>query len=215
MSGWRTRRKRLHFVDALSVMNKVLSNIPSEIPVGTTILYPTETVYGLGCRYDDDDALKAIYRLKGRDGKVPVALIASERSWVEEHFHLPPTAAALMNAHWPGPLAMLLKPIDPEHFRNVIHEGFVGVRVSGSAVSRALAEACGGGIVSTSANLSGEPTPLSWRQCPASIREGVSLVIDGGELAKAPPSTLIRFDESGAVEVLRQGSVQVNPHASA
>ena len=67
-------------------MNKVLSNVPPEIPVGSTILYPTETVYGLGCRYDDDDALKAIYRLKGRDGKVPVALIASERSWVEEHF---------------------------------------------------------------------------------------------------------------------------------
>ena len=214
MSGWRTRRKRLHFVDALSVMNKVLSNVPPEIPVGSTILYPTETVYGLGCRYEDDDALNAIYRLMGRDCKVTVDLIESERSWVEEHFELPHTASTLMDAHWPGPLAMLLKPIDPEHFRNVIHEGFVGVRVSGSPISRTLAAACGGGIVSTSANLSGEPTPLSWQQCPGSIREGVSIVIDGGELAKAPPSTLIRFDENGAVDVLRQGSVRVDQYAS-
>ena len=78
----------------------------------------------------------------------------------------------------------------------------------------ALAAACGGGIVSTSANLSGEPTPLSWQQCPDSIREGVSIVIDGGELVKAPPSTLIRFDENGAVDVLRQGSVRVDQYAS-
>ena len=191
-------------------MNKILKTVPPEIPVGSTILYPTETVYGLGCRYDDEEALASIYRLKGRDSKVPVALIASDRSWVEAHFQLPHSATALMDAHWPGPLAMLLKPKDLERFRNVIHEGLVGVRVSGSRVSRDLAAACGGGVVSTSANLSGEPTPLSWQQCPSSIQEGVSLVIDGGELVAAPPSTLIRFHETGGIDVLRQGSVRVN-----
>ena len=70
-------------------MNKILKTVPPEIPVGSTILYPTETVYGLGCRYDDEEALASIYRLKGRDSKVPVALIASDRSWVEAHFQLP------------------------------------------------------------------------------------------------------------------------------
>ena len=54
---------------------------------------------------------------------MPVALIASDRSWVEEHFSFRTLPTALMDAHWPGPLAMLLKPKDLERFRNVIHEG--------------------------------------------------------------------------------------------
>ncbi len=190
-------------------MNKVQSSVPKEISFGSTILYPTETVYGLGCRYDDGEALQAIYSLKGRDKKVPVALIASEEHWVERHFQVPACASPLMKAHWPGPLAMLLRPKAPQLFQNVVHEGFVGVRVSGSTKSRELAAACGGAIVSTSANLSGEPTPLHWQQCTQSILDGVSLIIDGGALDAALPSTLIRFNGESEVEILRQGPVRI------
>ena len=92
-------------------------------------------------------------------------------------------------------------------FSEVIYEGFVGIRVSGSRLSRELAAACGGAVVSTSANLSGEPTPLHWRNCPDTILGSVGLIIDGGELDQALPSTLIRFDGGRGVTVLRQGSV--------
>ena len=191
-------------------MNNILNSAPSEVLPGTTILYPTETVYGLGCRFDDPDALDALYRMKGRASKIPVALIACSIAWVKEHFLLPSAAEALIQRYWPGPLAMLLEPKDTVLFRHVIHEGFVGIRVSGSSISRDLAKVCGGAVVSTSANLSGESTPLDWRECPAAVTDAVTLIVDGGTLAEAPPSTLIRFSGPGAdIEVLRQGSVTV------
>ena len=59
-------------------MTNIVQSVPETISAGTTILYPTETVYGLGCRFDDAAALRALYELKGRSSKVPVALIASE-----------------------------------------------------------------------------------------------------------------------------------------
>jgi len=191
----------------IRTMSNIVQSVPAAISAGTTILYPTETVYGLGCRFDDAAALKALYELKGRSSKIPVALIASESSWVVENFKIPPAASALMEAHWPGPLAMLLEPHNPDAFSEVIYEGFVGIRVSGSRISRELAAACGGAVVSTSANLSGEPTPLHWQNCPDTVLSSVGLIIDGGELAQALPSTLIRFDEEAGVTVLRQGSV--------
>lgn len=192
-------------------MKNKVAVVPDIIPYGTTILYPTETVYGLGCRFDDKKALQDLYALKGRSTKVPVALIAETSAWVLQHFEVPSIGQELMANHWPGPLAMLLKPKNPRLFEAVAHEGFVGIRVSGSAVSRQLAKACGGAVVSTSANLSGEPTPLNWRDCPSSLLGSVGLVVDGGTLESALPSTLIRFSDDGqAIEVLRQGSVVVS-----
>ena len=105
---------------------------------------------------------------------------------------------------------MLLEPKDEHRFQHVIHEGRVGIRVSGSSLARALAKSCGGAVVSTSANLSGEPTPLHWRDCPPAVTEQVSLIVDGGALPVAPPSTLIGFTgEEGTIQVLRQGSIVV------
>ena len=190
-----------------AAMSNIVQSVPAAISSGTTILYPTETVYGLGCRFDDASALQALYDMKGRSSKVPVALIASTADWVLDNFKVPKAAMALMELHWPGPLAMLLEPYNTDVFSEVIYEGFVGIRVSGSSISRELAAACGGAVVSTSANLSGEPTPLHWQNCPDTVLGSVGLIIDGGELAQALPSTLIRFDGEEGVTVLRQGSV--------
>ena len=197
----------------MSTMILKSAHIPGEIQMGTTLLYPTETVYGLGCRFDDAAALQHIYRLKGRESGVPVALICDTIEWVQEHFRIPAHAMDLMKAHWPGALAMLLKPKRPELFGTLVYQEHVGVRVSGLALARELATASGGALVSTSANLSGEPTPLSWQDCPASIRDGVSIIIDGGSLRPSEPSTLIRITEANAqnrgFDVIRQGSVRL------
>ncbi|HOE67377.1 MAG TPA: L-threonylcarbamoyladenylate synthase [Candidatus Hydrogenedentes bacterium] len=169
---------------------------------GGVVVYPTETVYGLGADPFSPRAIEKLFAIKGRSAHNAVLLIAANREQLREAVaEWPEDALQLVQAFWPGPLSLVL----PKTAR--ISEALTGggdaicVRCPGSEIARALCEAVGGPITSTSANRSGE-APAS--TLAGFALDGVDAAIDVGALPPSAPSTVYHV---AARRVLREGVI--------
>jgi L-threonylcarbamoyladenylate synthase len=173
---------------------------------GGVIVYPTDTVYGLGCDPTNEAATRRVYEIKGREAK-PVPVLCASLEAASGLVRLDGVALELAEEHWPGPLTIVapMKRTLPE----LLHQGSgaLGVRVPNSESCLELIEACGGYLVGTSANRSGSPACRTAREALRSIGKEVDRILDGGRLVAAE-STVIRI-AGERIEVLRKGAVGV------
>lgn len=177
----------------------------SVIRSGGVAIYPTETVYGLGCVPSDPDATKRILQLKQRADK-PLPLICSSLEMAHKIVKFNVTADRLAKRFWPGPLMLILPNRIDYPIWVTMGKKTLGVRVSGSEVSRRLAELSAGVIVSTSANKSGANPPLTAQEAINQIGEDVDVVVDGGPSQGQLPSTIL--DLSGSeMWIVRSGPI--------
>jgi L-threonylcarbamoyladenylate synthase len=174
---------------------------------GGVVAYPTETFYGLGALASRADALERLARAKLRPDGKPLPLLAADLDQVAEVAVLAGEAALrLAGALWPGPVTLVL-PARPGLSPLVTAgDATVAIRIPGSAVARRLAAAAGGALVSTSANVSGEPPPLRPDDLSQALLARIDGVLDGGPAPGGLPSTIVAFD-GGAVRLLRAGAV--------
>jgi L-threonylcarbamoyladenylate synthase len=158
---------------------------------GGIAIYPTETVYGIGVRYDDEQALARLFALKGRDSRKALLLLlprAEDLRLVSSH--VPPEALRLAVRFWPGPLTLVV-PAAPDVPELITGGGStVGCRVSSSPAASTLVRNCGMPITSTSANPSGGPNPARISDIPGDILLRADIVIDAGPAAGSLPSTV-------------------------
>lgn len=175
------------------------------ILTGGLVIYPTETVYGLGCLPSDPDATKRVCEIKQRTTK-PLSLICSEIEVARNVVLFNHTAEILAKHFWPGPLTMVL-PSKIIYSIWVTHgKKTLGLRVPGYEIARNLAKLSGGVLVSTSANISGDKPPYSTNEIDKQIGKKVDLVLDGGVSPGQSPSTVL--DLSGDhFRILRNGPV--------
>jgi L-threonylcarbamoyladenylate synthase len=194
------------------------SEVAAAIPIvrdhlaGSRLLaYPTETVYGLGSA-PTVPALEALGRLKGRAAGKPFLLLVSSRRMAEEWgLVFSPSARALSEAFWPGPLTLVLRGGEgrlPDQLRG--REGGIAVRYTSHRGIARLVEELGYPITSTSANRPGtQPAPGAdglIEVFRADIERGELLVLDGGVLGNVPPSTLV--DCTGIMpRMVREGAI--------
>ena len=177
---------------------------------GGIVVYPTETLYGLGARADDGPALERLARAKLRAEGKPLPLIAADLAQVERVAVLAGAAARVAARLWPGPLTLVLPARAGVHPAITAGTGTVGVRIPGSEVARVLAAAAGAPLVSTSANPSGGPPPSTVAALAPSLVEAVDHVLDGGPTPGGAPSTVVEIGPDGSVRVLRAGAVEVD-----
>jgi len=158
---------------------------------GGIAVYPTETVYGIGVRFDDQQALQRLFEIKNRDQHKAVLLLLSRvDDLVRISSQVPPEARILTERFWPGPLTLVI-PAAADLSDLVTGGGqTVGCRVSSSTAAANLMSACGLPITSTSANLSGGPNPTSISEISANILEQADIVIDAGPSPGSVPSTI-------------------------
>ncbi len=175
---------------------------------GEVCVYPTETSYALGCLAYDELALERLCEIKGRDAAKRLPLIASGLDMIKE---IAPGARRfeieMMKLFFPAPLTFVLKAADglPRQIRDDSNN--VAVRVSSCETARALAEAVGGPLVSTSANLSGSAPALNvFEALKYFDKFDVAFYIDGGTLPGGA-STIIKIDRLNRIRILRQGAV--------
>jgi len=185
---------------------------------GGVIAFPTETTYGLGCDPRNQAAMGKIYRIKGRDTSKALPLVTCDINQVKKFFVVPEVIVVLAEKFWPGPLTVLLAPADMmlRKAMPVFKDGMAAVRVSSNAFVQALTSAYGFPLTATSANLSGGKPCLSadevvkiFETQEASYQP--DLIIDGGELKPSEPSTIVKIDGEGKIEVVRQGAVSLTP----
>jgi L-threonylcarbamoyladenylate synthase len=173
---------------------------------GGLVAYPTETFYGLGALARDEAAVERLAHAKGRPDGKPLPLLAADGAQVDAVAEVGPAAARVAAALWPGPLTLVL-PARPGLAPAITAgTGTVGVRVPGSEIARALARAAGGALVSTSANLAGEPPPARPEELSADLRTRLDHVLDGGPTPGGLASTVVVV-EGDELRLVRDGAV--------
>ena len=173
---------------------------------GDLVVFPTDTVYGVGCNPYDTAALDRIYVAKGRPQSKAVPLLLADASVLSAVAgSLTEEAQALAQKYWPGALTLVIErnqALPPQLGTG----NTIAVRVPAHLALRSLIADCGGALAVTSANRSGEPDALSVQDAIDYLGESVALYIDGGPSDVSRPSTVV--DCSGAqVRVLREGAI--------
>ena len=192
-------------------ISHAIPQVGRHLRAGKLLAYPTETVYGLGSA-PTAPAVAALARLKGRpEGKPFLLLISSRRMAEEWGLVFSPSATALSNAFWPGPLTLVLPGGEgrlPDTLRG--REGGIAVRYTSHAGIVRLVASLGEPLTSTSANRPGGP-PAPGADRLAEVfgpeeRNGELLILDGGVLGNVPPSTLV--DCTGTMpRLVREGAI--------
>jgi L-threonylcarbamoyladenylate synthase len=177
---------------------------------GGIIIYPTDTLYGLGADALSDEAVAKIYAIKGRDPHKPIHAIVDSLEMAERYAHLNGTARVLAKNFLPGPLTLILKKktgIDTGIAKGI---ATFGIRIPDNAFCIALARAYGAPITTTSANMSGmQPERTVEKILAQMIGADIALVVDAGEIPMSAPSTVV--DCSGERPlILREGAISAN-----
>lgn len=172
---------------------------------GGLILYPTDTVWGIGCDARNADAVAKIYDLKRSINKKSMLVLCSSADMIVRYVNRAPAIAFEVMELATSPLTLILPGAVGLADNLIPEEGTLGVRVPDHDFCRRLLEKFGRPIVSTSANLSGEDTPATLAEVSKEIIDGIDHVVDpryeGKPTKKA--SSIILFNEKGEFKILR------------
>lgn len=157
---------------------------------GGVIVYPTETVYGIGANALDEQAIRRVFQIKKRPLSMPIFLAVSSLEMLDMVAELGADDRELLDRLMPGPVSVLVRRKDV--VPNVLTAGspLVGVRFPDHEVALRIIDAAGP-ITSTSANRTGSPPPVSAEEVSPAIADRVEMVLDGGKCKFGQPSTLL------------------------
>ncbi len=172
---------------------------------GGIILYPTDTVWGIGCDARNEEAVKKIFKLKQReDTKSMLVLVSSEGMLQRTVKEVPEICWQLIDAAV-TPLTIIYDDATGVAPNLISDDGSLGIRITGEKFSRTICERMRGPIVSTSANISGKPTPHNFHEISNDIIEGVDYVCKfrHDERGSSVPSNIIKITKGNIVKVIR------------
>jgi len=197
----------IHPISELLNTSGLWSRFVGEMKAGAVAALPTDTLYGLAADADSPDGVRAIYRAKGRGEEKPLILFLPDAAGLAA-LGIEPDGRVrrVLDDTWPGGLTGVF-PLSGKPLAGFDHTT-LGVRVPDHADLLRLLRAYPGRLLTTSANISGEP-PLSDAASIAAVFAGrVAWVLDGGRLEPSPPSTVADFS-SWPPRILRQGKVRL------
>lgn len=188
---------------------KVIDQAAAELLAGKTIVYPTETFYGLGSIAGNKKAERKIYQIKGRMKNKALPFLLADMRMAGKYLKFNPTALKLAKKYWPGPLSLVLPTT--AFGRRALRTADAGVRISSNRFATRLVKTLGQLLVSTSANPSGQPGAASVREVIkyfGNRRNKPDLIIDAGRLKKSKGSTFVSLTGREPV-ILRKGDVKI------
>ena len=176
------------------------------LKAGGLILYPTDTIWGIGCDATNPEAVEKIFQLKGRDkGKSMIVLLGTDnqlQSYVQE---VPEVAYELIEAT-DKPLTIIYSNAKNLASNVIAEDGSIGIRVVNHPFCETLLQRFRKPIVSTSANISGQASAANFHEIAQEIIDGVDYVVQFGqhEATKGTASTIMKLDPSGKFEFIRK-----------
>jgi len=192
------------------IKGSVLCQAAEVIRRGGVILYPTDTIYGLGCDALNVKAVKRIYKIKHRSENNPALVLVHNKKMLNELVDdITPMANGLMKMFWPGPLTMIFRANRHIHQSLISKDGKIGIRIPNNKFCLKLIAKSGAPLLSTSANISGGKTITTVDTLKKVFASKVDLLLDAGDLESALPSTVV--DVSGErLVVIREGAISSN-----
>jgi L-threonylcarbamoyladenylate synthase len=175
---------------------------------GDVVVFPTETVYGLGGDAINDLAVAKIYQVKNRPTFNPLIAHFYNIEQVQEYVEVTTAAYRLAQAFWPGPVTMILKRKEGCAISLLASAGleYIGIRVPNHPVALALLKAFGRPIVAPSANMSTKISPTSAKDAMSALNNQDLLIVDGGKCKIGIESTIIDLSY-GKATILRPGAI--------
>ena len=189
---------------------KINSEIIKKIKNGGVVVFPTDTVYGIGV-IPEKESLNKIYKIKHRDfSKKIIALISNNdvlKSIIDESEENLSKIQKILQFYWPGELTVIFKA--NKEFINKFDETMetIGVRIPKSKIALELIEKVGGILLTSSANLSGGKTVINMEDIDTAIINEVDIIIESEENLTGIPSTIIKY-ENGEFSLLREGNIK-------
>jgi len=171
---------------------------------GAIVIFPTDTVYGLGCNPYNHDAVLSLYEIKKRKKTKPFPVIGYSKKELEKIAEFNSLEEKIAEKFWPGPITLILKIKDKEIQKSLDLEGKIAVRVPNNQCILALLKECKL-LVGTSANISGTGPFNDPKECGKNL-SGYDLLIDGGIISGQGESTIVEI-ENNDVKILRKGNV--------
>ncbi len=171
---------------------------------GEPVIYPTETVYGLGADVTNKNAVDRIFSAKGRDSTKAVSIAVANVAQAKELAEFDPVAEKLAEKFLPGPLTLILKSkID---LPNVVVDGKIGIRIPENDFVQKLIRIFRRPIISTSANLSGKKEPTNISEVDEKLFDRIKVLVDGGQTKYRKSSTVVESLGAG-MRILREGAI--------
>lgn len=173
---------------------------------GGVILYPTDTIWGIGCDATNEEAVRRVYQIKQRsDSKAMLVLVDSP---VKVDFYVqdvPEVAWDLIEVA-DKPLTIIYSGARNLASNLIAEDGSVGIRVTNEEFSKRLCQQFRKAIVSTSANISGQPSPANYSEITEELKSMVDYVVGyrQEEMGHPKPSSIIKLDEGGVIKIIRE-----------
>lgn len=186
-----------------------IEEIANAIKEGKLIIFPTDTVYGIGTNAYNEEACKKIYEIKGRPSCKPLIILISDISMIEDLVeNISPTEQKIIEKFWPGPLTMKFKKrkgILPD----IISAGdeYVRIRFIKNGLIYKIIEKAEVPVVAPSANISGHPTGIKINNIIKELGGKVDYILDCGDYKSDEPSTIVQVEDEKVV-VIREGKIK-------
>lgn len=173
---------------------------------GGVILYPTDTVWGIGCDATNNSAVERVCRIKNSQDKKSMLVLIDSLDNVSRYVGNVPSVAWDLMELSEKPLTLILPGAQGVAENLIPEEGTLGVRVPKHEFCQKLVRRLGRPLVSTSANISGEPTPMTFAEISQEIKDSVDMIIDTqyARGATNAPSSIIALGKTGEVKVIRE-----------
>jgi L-threonylcarbamoyladenylate synthase len=186
---------------------KAIAHAIAALKRGEVIVFPTETLYGLGVDALNPAAVDKVFQLKGRDPGNPIPVLVASRDMLDSLIvSVSPLAARLMKKFWPGPLTLVL-PARKEVLPPLLNRsGAIGVRISSQPIATELVRTLGRPLTATSANPTGHPPARTIEQARHYFDGSIEKFIDGGELTAKIGSTVAAVI-GDTIRIIRQGEI--------
>ena len=190
-----------------NIDNKKLSEVANAIKKGKLVVFPTETVYGIGANALDDNAIKNIFKAKNRPTDNPLIVHVSNKEMINKVAkNITEIEELLIDKFMPGPFTILLEKRDIIPDVVTCSMKTVGVRMPSNEIARRIIELSNTPIAAPSANVSGKPSGTDIHDIIDELKNKVDYIIDGGKCKIGLESTVVKV-ENDKVKILRPGKI--------
>ncbi len=187
------------------MINTELKKTATILQSGGIILYPTDTIWGIGCDATRPDSVQNIYRIKQRDDRKSMLVLVDGIAMLERYIDkIPPSALEIIRKAVKA--TTIIYPGARNLANNLIaSDGSIGIRITSDPFCRQLIETTGKPIVSTSANISGKQSPSVFQEINIEILDQVDYVVQWrqDETGPASPSAILKLEADGSITTLR------------
>ncbi len=171
---------------------------------GGIVVFPTDTVYGIGCNPYNKESAKKVYEIKSRDFSKPFPVLVYSKEIASQIAEFDEISEKLVEKFWPGQLTILLKLKDLKLKESLNLSDKIALRVPNHKCTLDLLEKCHY-LIGTSANVSGQPSFFDPNECIKGV-ENYDVFVDGGTITSKGESTIIQI-EDGEIKIIREGSL--------